>query len=92
MKTVLVKGWSDCESHKNGVLINESDFDENVHSLFGKKESENDFLKRTAAEIIADLPACTTEELTAYLADEKTGKDRAGVVKSIESELSGRAE
>lgn len=88
-ETILVKGWAD-EGHENGVLINKSDFVKGVHVIFGAEELE--FLKRNAADIIADLPAANDEELAEFLEAEKSGKNRKGVVEAIESEIADRAE
>lgn len=89
-ETILVKGWA-AQGHENGVLINKSDFDPDKHQLFGAQEQLNEFLKRTAKLIIADLPACTDEELVQALDDEKACKNRDGVVTAIEKELSSRS-
>jgi len=93
IETLRVKGWAKDDSHKDGVLINKSDFDPEVHTLFDAPDGPvNEFLSRTAQKIIEDLPLLTDEELSAILADEKTGKDRAGVVTAIEKEIAARAQ
>lgn len=90
METVLVKGWAK-EGHENGVLINKSDFNPETHKLFSDSVIESDFLDRTAAKILEDLPAVTDEELAVYLDQEKeSSKPRAGVVSAIEKEISSR--
>ena len=90
-ETVLVKGWAKDDSHKDGVVINKSDFDPAVHKLFSDSVIESDFLDRTAAKILEDLPAVTDDELAIYLDQEKAGKNRAGVVSAIEKEVAARA-
>ena len=89
-ETVLVKGWAK-QGHENGVIINKSDFDPAVHKLFSDSVIESDFLDRTAAKILEDLPAVTDDELAIYLDQEKAGKNRAGVVSAIEKEIASRA-
>lgn len=89
-ETVLVKGWAK-EGHENGVLIDKADFNPEIHQLFGVDTKENEFLTRTAKLILEDLPALNAEELTAYLADEKAGKNRDGVVAAIEKEIAARS-
>lgn len=90
-ETVLVKGWAKDDSHKDGVVINKADFDPAVHKLFSDSVIESDFLDRTAAKILEDLPAVTDDELAIYLDQEKAGKNRAGVVSAIEKEVATRA-
>lgn len=89
-ETILVKGWAK-EGHESGVLINKSDFNPEIHKPFGATDApENEFLSRTAKLIIEDLPALNPDELAAYLADEKAGKNRDGVVAAIEKEIASR--
>lgn len=91
IETVLVH-MLDHKNQDEAFLINKCDFDDKKHKLFGAVSApENEFLSRTAKQIIEDLPACTPEELAAYLADEKAGKNRDGVVSAIEKELASRS-
>ena len=86
--TILVKGWAD-KGHEGGVLIDAADFDPAIHKKFDEPDApKNEFLDRTAAKILEDLEALNKDELTEYLAAEKSGKNRDGVVKAIEKELS----
>lgn len=93
METVLVKGWAKDGSHDAGVLINKSDFNPEIHELFGaakKVVQENELLKRKAEEVIEDLPALSIEELQAWRSNEESGKARQGVLAAIEKELASR--
>ena len=92
METVRVKGWSSDESHKDGVLINKSDFDPEKHELFdAPKAPESDLLKGNTAQVIAGLPGVDLEGLQKYLEAEKaSARPRTGVVSAIEAEIATR--
>lgn len=90
IETVLVH-FLDHKNQDEAFLINKRDFDEKKHKLFGAKDApENEFFKRNAADIIADLPALTAEELAEARADESAGKGRAGVISAIDKEIESR--
>ena len=97
VETVVVKGWA--PEHTSGVVINKSDFNPDIHELFGAKKpvtekpvTENEFLKRKAVDIIADLAALTDEDLAVFRADEVASANRAGVISAFDKEISARAE
>jgi hypothetical protein len=90
IETVLVHVL-DHKNQDETFLINKRDFDEKKHKLFGAQAAnENEFLKRNASDIIADLPALTPEELAEARADELAGKGRAGVIAAIDKEIESR--
>ncbi len=61
-KTVQVKPWG--EGQGDFVLINESDFDENVHELFGSKKPSAKEVK--AAKLLEDTKAVLTAKGIAF--------------------------
>lgn len=90
IETVLVHVL-DHKNQDETFLINKSDFDDKKHKLFGAPAAtENEFLKRNAADIIADLPALNDEELAEARTDELAGKNRAGVITAIDKEIDSR--
>ncbi|WLD64717.1 hypothetical protein [Pseudomonas sp. OVF7] len=60
--TIQVKPWG--EGQGDFVLINESDFDENVHELYGSKKPSAKEVK--AAKLLADTKAALTEKGIAF--------------------------
>ncbi|MDR6579979.1 hypothetical protein [Pseudomonas extremaustralis] len=60
--TIQVKPWG--EGQGDFVLINESDFDENVHELYGSKKPSSREVK--AAKLLADTKAALTEKGIAF--------------------------
>lgn len=89
-ETMKVKPWG--KDQGDHVIINVADFNPDFHEKFGEKkpETDNEFLKRKAPQIIEDLPACTDDELAKHLADEAASQDRKGVVAAIEKEVASR--
>ncbi|QIM56526.1 hypothetical protein [Pseudomonas veronii] len=68
-KTIQVKSWG--EGQGDFVLINESDFDENFHELFGSKKLSAKEVK--AAKLLDDTKAALTEKGIAF----EDGADQA---------------
>ncbi|WEX18962.1 hypothetical protein P2T68_17125 [Pseudomonas sp. G11] len=60
--TIQVKTWG--EGQGDFVLINESDFDENVHELYGSKKPSAKEVK--AAKLLVDTKAALTEKGIAF--------------------------